>query len=185
MGGVHGSPRPRTSFNGTGLARSAIRRIRGELEDAKRVAHANGATVNDVVLAAVAGGYRDLLTGHGEPVDGLVLWVFVPVSSTREQPDQARGNVDGGFVPFPVGEPDPPAGFAASPPRRRSGSATRPPRRQASRTIMLQRAFLRLMPTQRFMNAYVANVPGPPIPLFFAGAPILEVFPLTRSRRTS
>jgi hypothetical protein len=46
------------------------------------------------------------------------------------------------------------------------------------RTIMLQRAFLRLMPTQRFMNAYVANVPGPPIPLFFAGAPILEVFPV-------
>jgi hypothetical protein len=28
------------------------------------------------------------------------------------------------------------------------------------------------------MNAYVANVPGPPLPLYFAGAPVLEVFPI-------
>jgi hypothetical protein len=46
------------------------------------------------------------------------------------------------------------------------------------RTVLLQRAFLRLMPRQRFMNAYVANVPGPPIPLYFADAPLLEIFPI-------
>ena len=46
------------------------------------------------------------------------------------------------------------------------------------RTVLLQRAFLRLMPRQRFMNAYVTNVPGPPIPLYFAGAPLLEIFPI-------
>jgi hypothetical protein len=28
------------------------------------------------------------------------------------------------------------------------------------------------------MNAYVADVPGPPIPLYFAGAPLLEIFPI-------
>ena len=46
------------------------------------------------------------------------------------------------------------------------------------RTILLQRAFLHLMPRQRFMNSYVANVPGPPIPLFFGGARLLELFPI-------
>ena len=40
------------------------------------------------------------------------------------------------------------------------------------------RAFLQLMPRQRFMNAYVADVPGPPIPLYLAGAPVLELFPV-------
>ena len=34
------------------------------------------------------------------------------------------------------------------------------------------------MPHQRIMNAYVADVPGPPVPLYFAGAPIRELFPL-------
>jgi hypothetical protein len=28
------------------------------------------------------------------------------------------------------------------------------------------------------MNTYAANVPGPPVPLYFAGAPLLEVFPI-------
>ena len=55
---------------------------------------------------------------------------------------------------------------------------TRPPAGSMFRTVLLQRAFLRLMPRQRFMNAYVANVPGPPIPLYFAGAPLLEIFPI-------
>jgi hypothetical protein len=34
------------------------------------------------------------------------------------------------------------------------------------------------MPRQRLMNAYVANVPGPPAALYFAGSPVLELFPL-------
>jgi diacylglycerol O-acyltransferase len=28
------------------------------------------------------------------------------------------------------------------------------------------------------MNTYAANVPGPPVPLYFAGARLLEVFPV-------
>jgi diacylglycerol O-acyltransferase / wax synthase len=28
------------------------------------------------------------------------------------------------------------------------------------------------------MNTYAANVPGPPLPLYLAGAPLLEVFPM-------
>jgi hypothetical protein len=63
--------------------------------------------VNDVLLTAVAGGLRGLLQSRGERVEGLVLRAMVPVSLHREQPGQARGNLDGVMmVPLPIGEPD-------------------------------------------------------------------------------
>jgi hypothetical protein len=37
---------------------------------------------------------------------------------------------------------------------------------------------LRVFRQQRFENLYVTNVPGPPVPLFFLGAEVLEIFPI-------
>jgi hypothetical protein len=147
---------------------------------AKNVAHAHGSTVNDVLMTAVAAGYTELLRSRGEPVEDVVLRAFVPVSLHREQPGEAQGNVDSGMLmPLPIGQPDDMrrlAMIAAETAARKNKS--RPPAASMFRSILLQRAFLRLMPRQRFMNAYVANVPGPPIPLYFAGAPLLEIFPI-------
>jgi diacylglycerol O-acyltransferase len=73
----------------------------------KSIAHAQGGKVNDVLLTAVAGGLRALLESRGERVEGLVLRAMVPVSLHREQPGQARGNLDGAMVvPLPIGEAD-------------------------------------------------------------------------------
>jgi diacylglycerol O-acyltransferase / wax synthase len=102
--------------------------VRGRLEVAGQVAHAHHAKVNDVVLAAVAGGLRRLLAGRGEDPDGLVLRVMVPVSLHREEPGRASGN--------------------------------------------------RSLPRQRTVNLSVTNVPGPPVPLYLAGARLLELFPV-------
>ena len=46
------------------------------------------------------------------------------------------------------------------------------------RNRVLQRAFLPFMGRQHLANVYVANVPGPPIPLFLAGAQLVEMFPI-------
>ena len=74
----------------------------------KQIAHAHHATVNDVVLAAVAGGLRQLLASRGEDVRGLVQRAMVTISLHQEQPGQARGNKPGWMmVPLPLGEPDP------------------------------------------------------------------------------
>jgi WS/DGAT/MGAT family acyltransferase len=171
---------PRTSVNRRIGSDRRVAVLRGSLDGAKRVAHARGATVNDVLLTAVAAGYADLFSRRGEPTDGVILRAFVPVSLHQEQPGGARGNVDAGMlVPLPIGERDDVRRLeliAADTSQRKEKS--RPPAGSMFRTSLLQRAFLRLMPHQRFMNAYVANVPGPPAALYFAGASLLEIFPI-------
>jgi diacylglycerol O-acyltransferase len=87
---------PRTSLNRPIGQDRTLAIVRSRLDAVKGVAHTHDATVNDVLLTAVAGGLRTLLASRGEPVGGLVLRAFVPVSLHREQPGQARGNLDGG-----------------------------------------------------------------------------------------
>jgi diacylglycerol O-acyltransferase len=172
---------PKTSFNRRIGSDRRLAIIRSNLHLAQEIAHVHQAKINDVLLTAVARGYRALLRGRGEQLENLALRAFVPVSLHEEQPGQARGNVDAGMVvPLPIGEPDDVrllARIAAESAERKKKS--RPPAGDIFRSVLLQRAFLRaLMPHQRFMNAYVADVPGPPASLYFAGALIHEVFPL-------
>jgi WS/DGAT/MGAT family acyltransferase len=171
---------PKTSLNRPIGEGRTLAVVRSRLELMKGVAHAYDATVNDVLLTAVAGGLRSLLGSRGEPVDKLVLRAFVPVSLHREQPGQARGNLDGAMVvPLPLGEPDPVRRLrliAAETTQRKKKS--RPPAGTFMRNAAIQRAFLRYAARQRLMNVYLANVPGPPVPLYLAGARLLEVFPV-------
>src|SRR5512132_1460069 len=172
---------PRTSLNRPIGPDRRLAVVRGRLEVAKQVAHAHHAKVNDVVLAAVTGGLRQLLRHRGEDVEGLVLRAAVPVSLHHEQPGQASGNKDGAMiVPLPLGEPDPVRRLdliAAETAERK-----RHPRPQGASGVMrfavVQRAVFRRLARQRFVNLYVTNVPGPPVPLYLAGARLLELFPV-------
>jgi diacylglycerol O-acyltransferase / wax synthase len=172
---------PRTSLNRPIGADRRLAVVRAHLEAAKQVAHARHATVNDVVLAAVAGGLRQLLAGRGEEVEGLVLRVAVPVSLHQERPGRARGNQDGMMmVPLPLGELDPvrrldliAAETAARKPKARAQTGS-----GIFRFAAVQRAWYRFLANQRSVNLVVSNVPGPPVPLYLAGARLLELFPV-------
>jgi WS/DGAT/MGAT family acyltransferase len=171
---------PRTSLNRPIGPDRRLAVIRSNVDRAGEIATAHGATINDVLMAAVAGGLHELLRGRGEHVEDLVLRAYVPVSLRKGQRGRAEGNLDGMMVvPLPIGVLDPVRRLrliAAETTERKKRN--RPRAGTLLRNGVIQRLFLRVMAHQRWANAYVANVPGPPVPLYLAGAPLLEVFPV-------
>jgi len=169
---------PRLSLNRRVGEHRRFAFIRVGLDGMKRVAHTNEGKVNDVLLALVTGGLGALLSARGERVD-VQPRAFTPVSLHTEA-GPAEGNADGAMVvPLPVELSD------ARERLRSIVDATRERKKKARphagsifRNIVIQRAFLRFAPRQRMVNVYVANVPGPSIPLYFMMAPVDEVFPI-------
>jgi hypothetical protein len=130
--------------------------------------------VNDVVLCAIAGGARALLAGRGELYPDLVLKVSVAASVRAPTGSSQVGNLVGILlVPLAVSEEDPIRRLEqiarATAKRKRL-----PPYQPAAR--LLQRWMIRSMNRQRRINLLMSNLPGPPQPMYFAGARILEVF---------
>jgi diacylglycerol O-acyltransferase len=82
----------RTSFNGSVSNRKRFSSLCVPLDDAKLVRRVFGGTVNDVILAGVAGGLRQLLDARGESPDSPLV-AMVPVSTRG---DGGGGGGDGG-----------------------------------------------------------------------------------------
>lgn len=165
---------PRTSFNRPVGRQHRVLLVRAGLEEARQVAHAHHATVNDVVLCAIAGGARALLAGRGELQRPLVLKVSVAASVRAPASTSQAGNLVGILlVPVPVGEEDPIRRLEQIA-RATAERKQLPPYQPAAR--LLQRWMIRTMNRQRRINLLMSNLPGPPQPLYFAGAKILELF---------
>jgi diacylglycerol O-acyltransferase / wax synthase len=82
--------------------------------DVKSIRTALGGTVNDVVLAAITNGFRELLLSRGESVEGRTVRTLIPVSVRAARADgAATGNgtfnnkVSVMFAALPVGIADP------------------------------------------------------------------------------
>jgi diacylglycerol O-acyltransferase / wax synthase len=152
-----------------------------ELEPAREVAHRHGGKVNDLVLAVVTGGIRDLLISRGEQVEGLELVAAIPAALRSAQTARDLGNTAGGLSAWlPVGEQD------SRKRLERIAGVTRLAKTEqhASRVRGLMDWIgavglsQRFVERQRMINFIVTNVPGPPVPLYFAGARIDDVMPL-------
>jgi diacylglycerol O-acyltransferase len=172
-------PLSATSLDRTVGPERTLALIRSKLELVKAVAHSNDVTVNDALLTVIAGGLRALLRGRGETVEGAVLRIYVPVSLRHGRYAGARGNqIAQMVVPLPIGVSDPlqrlhqiAAETATRKARIRPSVGGMPTRGLAVRV------FLKLIERQR-VNVESADLPGPPIPLYLAGAQLLELFPL-------
>jgi WS/DGAT/MGAT family acyltransferase len=159
---------------------------RADLDDFKRVKDAFATTVNDVVLAIVAGSVREWLIGRGVPTEDLELRAMVPVSVRGEDERGHLGNKLATMrAPLPVYEPDPVA-------RLEIVSASMDGLKQSKQalgaeviarlndfappTLLAQAA--RLTFSTRLFNLLVTNVPGPQIPLYVLGKQLKEAFPV-------
>jgi hypothetical protein len=156
-------PGPRTSLDRVVGPGRNLALIRSDLDLVKKIAHSHGAKVNDVLLAVTAGGLRGLLCYRGEPVDGLVLPVYVPLTLRQPQARaQARGNLIAQIVvPLPIGEPDPGrrlAQIAAQTATRKASS--HPSLGAAFRSRATRRVLLKVL--DRYpVKVTTADVPGP------------------------
>ena len=165
---------PRTSFNRPVGGQHRLVLVRADLARAKEVAHAHRATVNDVVLCAMAGGARALLAARGELRRELVLRASVAASVRAPTSTSQAGNRVGVLlIPLPVGEEDPIRRLEQIA-RATAERKSLPPYQPASRFLLFW--MIRGMNRQRRVNLLVSNLPGPPQPMYFAGARILEVF---------
>jgi diacylglycerol O-acyltransferase len=181
---------PTTPFNKsiTGHRRWAFRDV--ALEDIKKIKNASGSTVNDVVMALCTGALRRWLTDHDAlPEDPLVA--AVPVSIRTE--GQKLGNrVSTMLAPLPTNVDDPAerlrlshqAMLAAKEqhgalPADLLGDVTQfaapALANQASRLVARLRLVERISP----FNLIISNVPGPNVPLYYAGAKLEAYYPLS------
>ncbi|MEO9138233.1 MAG: wax ester/triacylglycerol synthase family O-acyltransferase [Jatrophihabitans sp.] len=171
--------------------RLAIARTR--LADYRSVRDAFGGTVNDTMLAVVAGALRGWLLARAEPLlPASTVRALVPVSVTDLVDSDGRERTSAAtvvrplLVDLPVGEPDPVLRLAqlryAMASHKASGRAVAassltalsgfaPPTLHA----LGARASSGL--TRRMFSLVITNVPGPQIPLYAAGALMTEMFP--------
>jgi WS/DGAT/MGAT family acyltransferase len=172
------SPAPTTSLNHVLGPGRTIALIRTRLDEVERIARAHRATVNDVLLAAIAGGLRALLGGRAEPVDEVRIDVPVTLRPADARA-RARGNLIGQMlVPLPVGEPDPNGRLALIAAETAILKLDeRPSMGVLLHSRLARRVLLKLL-DRNPVNVTSADLVGPREPVYFAGARVLEVFPV-------
>lgn len=157
------------------------------IEDVGRVRKAFGGTMNDVVLTAITGGFRDLLEARGELTPRLVVRSLVPVSVRQKSERGTLNNqVSAVFVDLPVGEPSPLARLESL--RRQMDSQKRLLGVYDAHALLGAgdliapallaigvRALLRR--TQPWSQAVTTNVPGPRVPLYLLGRRMTSLYP--------
>jgi WS/DGAT/MGAT family acyltransferase len=158
-----------------------------ELADFKTVKNVFGGTVNDVVLAVVAGALRHWLHSRGVRTQGLELRALVPVSVRHRDAEQnGTGNrlaVMRGPLPVYVEDPVERLGVVREAmddlkeSKQAVGAEVLTSMQQFAPPTVLAQAS-RLNFSTRLFNMLVTNVPGPQFPLYVQGREMTSVFPI-------
>ena len=161
------------------------------LGDVRTIRQAFGGTVNDVVLAAVTGGYRALLLARGEDTGPAVVRSLVPISTRTEGAHGLLDNrVSALLLELPVHVDDPRERLRVvhdqmrelkASPMAEAGDAVTSAANLAPAFVVgvATRLGMRVMHRlpQRSVNTVTTNVPGPQFALYCLGREMLEYYP--------
>ncbi|MBQ0995334.1 wax ester/triacylglycerol synthase family O-acyltransferase [Streptomyces sp. RK62] len=169
---------------------SGTRRTAGvvlDIDDVHLVRKAVGGTVNDVLIAVVAGALRRWLDERGDGSEGVAPRALIPVSRRRPRTAHPQGNrLSGYLMPLPVDEPDPLRRLATvrtamdrnkdAGPHRGAGAVAL----LADHVPALGHRFggpLVAQAARLWFDILVTSVPLPGIPLKLGGHAVTEVYP--------
>lgn len=178
-------PTPISGHPGTGRD---WRSMHLPLAEVKVAGRAHGATVNDVLLAAVANGFREVLMAHDQLQPGRVVRAVMPVSIRRPGDVSSNNQVSMIPVELPVVEENPRRRLAAVVRQTRQGKGSMLPQVIAG----VQSAVDRLVPAPVFefmvarggwtigliADTLVTNVRGPEVPQYFLGQEVRYLSPI-------
>lgn len=179
----------KSPLNGTIGPRRRWANAYADLNEVKAIGRAFDGTVNDVVLAAVAGGIRQLLIARDEPLTGIEMRSMVPVAMRVErEPGRWSNQVSAVFVDLPIEIADPVERLANL--REQMERAKQERGHTAGEVLFELAGYLpppvwklgeqiawRVADPERLMNTIITNVPGPQAPLYCLGREVLEIHP--------
>ncbi len=180
------SPAPDSPLNGPISAHRRVTWLRTDLNDYKIIKSGLGGTINDVVLAVVAGALSRWLRRRGVLTEGLELRAGVPVSvRTQGEHNQFGNRITLMVAPLPVYCDDPVERLNIVHESMRDLKDSKQAlgaqliiglERFAPPTLFAQASRLHFSPM--FANVTVTNVPGPQFPLYLLGRQLLEMAPV-------
>jgi diacylglycerol O-acyltransferase len=183
---------PRTSFNTALTPRRSYAFTSLDLPTVKAVKAAVGCTVNDVVLGLCAGALRTYLDDRGEILDSSLV-AMVPVSVRSEDERDSGGNKVSSMLSSLATDIDDPVArlkvihecmAEAKEQQKAIGADTLQEWAEFAAPAVAGRAArlysrMKLADLHRpLFNVTISNVPGPPFPLYSAGARLLANYPV-------
>jgi diacylglycerol O-acyltransferase / wax synthase len=183
--GLVRSPAP-TALNGPVGPHRRWDWARARLTDVKEIRVAHGGTVNDVVLAVITAGFRDLLRSRGDTTERTVR-SLVPVSVRARGDAGVHDNrVSAMFADLPVAIADPVERLHAVTAQMTRLKATH--EAEAGEVLTSMAGFapevllslggrLATRAPQHSVTTVTTNVPGPQVALHLAGRRMLETLP--------
>ena len=150
------------------------------LAEVKAVGKALGCTVNDVLLATVAGAIGSYLRDQGDNIDGLQIRATVPVNLRPADQPLSLGNHFGlVYLDLPIGAENPlERVFAVHANMRRLKDSYQPlVSLRLLGAVGMAPAIVQKLAMDLFSSkasAVMSNVPGPAEPLFLAGHEVVQ-----------